>query len=167
MSRKTGKPVTKTEARRTTIFTAVLTFLTLSVVALVAWGMNRPDANASPAATAAEEHQHEETFERITVEELKPLVDAKKVVLIDVRSMEQYSASHIPGALHIPVARVEGEVPYLPKGKLVVTYCTCPAEESSGIAATILTRSGLEAKALQGGLDAWTRLGYPIASGVQ
>ena len=81
--------------------------------------------------------------------------------------MEQFVASHIPGSLHIPVARIEGEIPYLPKGKTIVTYCTCPAEESSGDAAMILMGAGVPAKALQGGMDAWVQRGFPMATGVQ
>ena len=63
--------------------------------------------------------------------------------------------------------RIEGEVPYLAKDKLIVTYCTCPAEESSGQAAMILARGGIKAKALQGGFEEWTRLGYATGAGVQ
>jgi rhodanese-related sulfurtransferase len=84
-----------------------------------------------------------------------------------VRSIEQFVESHIPGALHIPVSRVQGEIPYLPKDKPIVAYCTCPAEESSGAAALILAHGDIEAFALTGGLEAWTRAGYPTASGVQ
>jgi rhodanese-related sulfurtransferase len=176
MSKKA--PQTQNEQKRTTVVVAVGTFIALSLISLVAWAIARPktaepvaqQAAAAPAATAtpAAEHQHVEgEFERITIDELKPLIDKGDVTVIDVRSMEQYLAAHIPGSLHIPVARVEGEVPYLPKDKLIVTYCTCPAEESSGEAALILAHAGIKAKALKGGLEAWTGLGYPTDAKVQ
>lgn len=151
---------------------AVGTFVALSLIALVAWSMTNKSASApvdameqaaaiAPAA-ATEEHQHlEGDFERISMADLKPLMDKGQVTLIDVRSMDQFVAAHIPGSMHIPVARIEGEIPYLPKDKLIVTYCTCPAEESSGEAALILAHGGIKAKALQGGLAAWTDLGNP------
>ena len=170
-------PQTRRQEQRTTTIVAVLTFIGLSLVSLVAWALTRPEqpapapapvtAAAVASAPAADEHDHPHDFERISVEELKSGLDRGEVTLIDVRSMEQFTDAHIPGSLHIPVPRIEGEVPYLPKGKLIVTYCTCPAEESSGQAAMILARSGIKAKALTGGLDAWTALGYPTASGVK
>jgi 3-mercaptopyruvate sulfurtransferase SseA len=49
---------------------------------------------------------------------------AGDVTILDVRDADSFLASHIPGSLHIPLARVEGEVPYLPKGKPIVAYCT-------------------------------------------
>lgn len=163
---------------RTTAFVAVGTFLGLSLITLVAWSLTRPEAPAAAqpvaqqqaaAVTPAEnhdEHDHD-TFERISFDEFKTLSDAGQVTVIDVRSMDQFLASHIPGSLHIPVTRVEGEIPYLPKGKLIVTYCTCPAEESSGVAAAILARGGVPAKALLGGMDEWTKRGLPMESGVK
>ena len=160
--------------RRITVITAIATFLSLTAITVAVWALTRPDL-PPPVATAAAsmvttetEHQHDHgTFETITSDELKPLVDAGGVVLIDVRSAEQYVAGHIDKALHIPVPSIEGEVEFLPKDKLIVTYCTCPAEESSGQAASILQRKGINAKALKGGLDAWTSLGYPIVAGVK
>jgi rhodanese-related sulfurtransferase len=155
---------------RTTFLTAVGTFLGLSLITVVAWSLTRtvqpaPALVSQAAAVAAP--AAEETFERIAFDDFKKLVDAGQVTVIDVRSMEQFVASHIPGALHIPVARIEGEIPYLPKGKPIVTYCTCPAEESSGEAAMILMRAGVPAKALQGGMEEWTRRGFPMATGVK
>ena len=153
---------------RTTVFVAVATFLGLSLVAFLVWSLTRPE-EAAQAATVpvAIASSGEQTFERVAFEEFKSAVDAKLVTIIDVRSMEQYLAGHIPGALHIPVGRVEGEIPYLPKDKPVVTYCTCPAEESSGQAAMILVNGGIPAKALAGGLDEWTKRGLPVKAGVE
>lgn len=149
------RPKTKAQEQKITVLFAVGTFLGLSLLALVAWAANRP---APPPA---------QTFETITAEELKSLVDQGEVTVIDVRAVDQFSTAHIAGSLHIPVSRVEGEIPWLPKDKLIVTYCTCPAEESSGQAAMILAHGGRKAKALKGGLDAWTSLGYATESGVK
>lgn len=105
-------------------------------------------------------------FRRITADELKPRFDRGEVTIIDVRDADQFVQSHIPGALQIPLARIEGEIAYLPKGKPIVTYCTCPAEESSGLAVEILRNAGVGgAAALHGGLAAWRKAGYPVESG--
>jgi rhodanese-related sulfurtransferase len=169
MSTRT-KRLSKAEAKKQTTLYAVGTFLALTVITAGAWAVTRPAPKSMPvvaASAAAEEHVHVQDFERISAEELKALVDAGEATVIDVRSVEQFKASHIAGALQIPVTRIEGEIPYLPKGKTIVTYCTCPAEESSGEAAMILARGGIKARALHGGLEAWTSAGYPTAAGLQ
>ena len=155
---------------RTTFFVAAGTFIGLSLITLVGWSLTRT-VETPPApqvqAAAVETPVVEETFERIAFDDFKQQIDAGQITVIDVRGIDQFLASHIPGALHIPVARIEGEIPYLPKGKTIVTYCTCPAEESSGQAAMILGHAGVPAKALQGGFDEWTKRGFPTAAGVK
>lgn len=163
----------KQQQQRTTVIYAIGTFLGLTALTVVGWSVTRPDAPVPVAAASAvsapapAEHDHSHDFETISATELKALYDKGEVTLLDVRSLEQYGASHIPNALQIPLTRVEGEVQYLKRDKLIVTYCTCPAEESSGEAAMILARGGIKAMALKGGLGAWTAAGYPTASGVQ
>ena len=68
----------------------------------------------------------EPAFRRVSSHEVKPQYERDEVTLIDVREADQFTASHIPGALQIHLARIEGEIPYLPKGKPIVTYCTWP-----------------------------------------
>ncbi len=51
-------------------------------------------------------------------------LEAHALTIIDVRDADSYKERHIPGALHIPLAYIAGEVPYLPKDKPIVTYCT-------------------------------------------
>lgn len=161
------------QQQRTTLIYAVGTFIALSAVTLVGWSVTRPDAPApvqaasAAAVPATADHDHDHSFETITAAEVKTLFDKGEVTFLDVRTIEQYAALHIPNALQIPLTLVEGEIPYLKRDKLIVTYCTCPAEESSGQAVQILARGGIEAKALKGGLDAWTSAGYPTATGVQ
>lgn len=61
---------------------------------------------------------------RIRPAELLQKLETKQVTIIDVRDADSYKARHIPGSLHIPLSYIAGEVPYLPKDKLIVTYCT-------------------------------------------
>jgi hypothetical protein len=64
------------------------------------------------------------TVPRIAVEDLRDKMKAGSVIVIDVRDDAAFAAAHIPGAMHIPFARMEGEMALLPKGKPIVTYCT-------------------------------------------
>jgi rhodanese-related sulfurtransferase len=116
-------------------------------------------AQAAPRPISlAEEH-------RVSPAELSRLAGRGEVLILDVRDAEAYLASHIEGALHIPLSYIESEIPHLRRGKTIITYCACPAEETSGRAALVLRSGGIEASALTGGIDAWTLAGLPVKSG--
>jgi Rhodanese-like domain len=61
---------------------------------------------------------------RISVADLKARLDAKQITLVDVRQDTAFMTGHIPGAMNIPMATVEGQIASLPKDKPIVTYCT-------------------------------------------
>ncbi|HEX3069945.1 MAG TPA: rhodanese-like domain-containing protein [Thermoanaerobaculia bacterium] len=61
---------------------------------------------------------------RIDAATLHDRMTRGEVVVIDVRDIDSYTASHIAGAIHIPLSRIEGEIPYLKGSKPIATYCT-------------------------------------------
>lgn len=61
---------------------------------------------------------------RIDAAETKRLLDAGEAVTIDVRDVQSFVAGHIPGALQIPLQYVAGEIPWFPRDKTIITYCT-------------------------------------------
>ena len=63
-------------------------------------------------------------FDGLTSRELAEMLKRGEAIILDVRDVDAYMAGHIEGALHIPLSYIEGEVPYLRKGKRIVTYCT-------------------------------------------
>lgn len=132
-----------------------------------------PAPAARPAPPPPDDHDHAALeaeiakVPRVTVEELKAMLDKGEAVVIDVRTAQDFTDGHIPGALQIPLSFVEGEIPWFPKDKKIVTYCSCPAEETSGQAVLILQRGGLNnSAALVGGIDTWRARGFPIETGM-
>lgn len=61
---------------------------------------------------------------RIAAEDLRAQMGRGEVTVIDVRDPAAFAREHIPGALNMPLATVEGQIDMLPKGKAIVTYCT-------------------------------------------
>lgn len=61
---------------------------------------------------------------RINVEQLQSMMQSKTAVVIDVRTLDAYQQSHIPGALHIPFDQITARSGELKKGKAIITYCT-------------------------------------------
>lgn len=121
----------------------------------------------TPTAVQQQPAGDESSVPRISVADAQKKLAAGVAVIIDVRDVDGYLNAHIPGSMHIPLARIDGEVAYLPRDKQIITYCTCPAEESSAQAGLILRTHGFDASCLVGGLGAWTAANLPTHSGEQ
>jgi rhodanese-related sulfurtransferase len=64
---------------------------------------------------------------RITVDELKRRMDkGEQFTFIDTRNPQAWSESDsmLPGAIRVPVDKLEENLPKIPKNKPIVTYCT-------------------------------------------
>lgn len=98
---------------------------------VIAWTVTRVQpARPAPVTAAvtsiapAMPGQSLESIPRISVADLSQRLERGEVVVIDVRDADSFVASHIPGAMQIPLSYIQGELPYLPRGKPIVTYCT-------------------------------------------
>ncbi len=94
----------------------------------------------------------------ITAAELKDLIDADKIELIDVREPVEWDIVRIAGATLIPKDRIlSGEaLAELPQDKPVVLYCKTGIRSAETLAA--LKRAGFaDATHLQGGVVAWAK----------
>jgi len=85
----------------------------------------------------------------ITREELAQLPKDRTVVLLDVRSAEEFAEGSIPGARNVLPDRLQDEV--LPRDALVVTVCNHGGPRSQG-AAKSLGERGVDARFLVGGV---------------
>ena len=61
---------------------------------------------------------------RLTPQELRDAVARGEAVVLDVRPETQYKADHIKGTLWIPDNEINNRFQELPRGKLIVTYCS-------------------------------------------
>jgi 3-mercaptopyruvate sulfurtransferase SseA len=77
-----------------------------------------------PSFTAGYESGQGDAAARITPAELQQLLRRRRAVIVDVRSLETYKASHIKGALSIPIDQVETRFRELPRNKMIATYCS-------------------------------------------
>ncbi|MFE9784875.1 adenylyltransferase/sulfurtransferase MoeZ [Nocardia salmonicida] len=94
----------------------------------------------------------------ITAAELKELLDADKIELIDVREPVEWDIVHIAGATLIPKDRIlSGEaLSELPQNKPIVLHCKTGIRSAEALAA--LKRAGFaDATHLQGGVVAWAK----------
>lgn len=83
------------------------------------------------------------------------------LVVVDTRSEAAWAQGRIPGAVHIPTARIAELAPGLvAPGSTVVTYCWGPGCNGATRAALAFARLGHPVKEMLGGFEYWAREGF-------
>ncbi|KOV54432.1 sulfurtransferase [Streptomyces sp. AS58] len=81
-------------------------------------------------------------------------------VVVDSRSTESWEQGHIPGAVHLPTARIAERAEHLlDRSVPVVTYCWGPGCDGATRAALALAELGYQVKEMLGGFEYWVREG--------
>lgn len=104
-------------------------------------------------------------MQSISREELKRAVESKGVVLVDALSSEEFTKSHLPGAINIPADRVAELAPRLlpDKNAFIVTYCLNFTWKLSEQVARELVKMGYRnVHDYQEGKQDWMKAGLPI-----
>ncbi len=127
-------------------------------------GVSTSPSNSALPQSAAVSQKPDDKVKRIKVDEAKKLVVEGSAILVDVRGVESYKASHIKGAIDFPLNKMEaGDFKGLPNDKRIITYCACGAEQTSAHAVVLLEKAGFkDAAALLGGIHAWESAGGPV-----
>jgi rhodanese-related sulfurtransferase len=101
---------------------------------------------------------------RISAADARELLDAERAILLDTNPSpgDGGPTEAIVGACPAPPSEVGGLVRRLPRGCMVIAYCSCPGEQTSARAASLLREHGYEAVALAGGIAAWRDAGFPV-----
>jgi sulfur-carrier protein adenylyltransferase/sulfurtransferase len=102
------------------------------------------------------------------IDEVDPAVVREQAsngaVLVDVREPEEWSAGHIPGAVHVPKSyfesRIEGAVP--DRSRHVILYCAS-GNRSAWATRTMVEDLGYEnVESMTGGFTLWKDRGYDV-----
>ena len=88
-----------------------------------------------------------------------------KLILLDVRSADEYAVCHAAGAINLPHRRIAADTTAgFDRDAILVTYCWGPACNASTKAAARLARLGFKVKEMIGGFEYWAREGLPVES---
>jgi rhodanese-related sulfurtransferase len=79
-----------------------------------------------------------------------------------MRPAEEFAAGHLPGALNVPVDKLESSLARLPKNREVIAYCRGPYCLMSFEAVSKLRKRGWKARRLQDGFPEWKAAGLPV-----
>ncbi len=82
-------------------------------------------------------------------------------LVIDVRTAEEYSSGHIPGAVNIPFDQVAQRMTEVHAPNGVALYCMVGPRARKGEAA-LLAAGHTAVLHLDGGLAAWQQAGFPV-----
>lgn len=83
-------------------------------------------------------------------------IDEKKILLLDVRTEDEFANGTIPGAKNIPLDSLRENLAALPKDKEIYVFCQIGLR--GYIASRILTQNGFKNKNLSGGYRLWKEL---------
>ena len=86
------------------------------------------------------------------------------VTVLDVRPPEEYTSGHLPGAINVPMEKLETYLSKLPKRREVIAYCRGPYCLMSFDAVEKLRRRGFKAKRMVDGYPEWRAAGLPVES---
>jgi rhodanese-related sulfurtransferase len=111
---------------------------------------------SAPAALAefAGEWSHETALENMK---------SPDVVVVDVRSPEEYAQGHVPGAINIPHNKIDEHTQVLAQlqGKQILLYCR--SGRRAGLAEETLTGKGFEnLYHLKGDMQGWQNANLPV-----
>src|SRR6266446_4621972 len=94
---------------------------------------------------------------------LKKIAGKDGLQVVDVRSPEEWSGGHLPGAIHIPLAQLPDRIGELDVTAPIVVHCRGGGRSS--IATSFLKSQGVsDISNLAGGFDAWVAQGLDVES---
>ena len=117
-------------------------------------------AEVERALDAYRQRRHE--FEQISADELRARLRNGEVVLLDVRPRVEYKAGHLPGAVSIPINKLERRLSELPPNKTIVAYCRGPYCVYADDALELLAEHGWAVARLEEGVAEWQQAGYML-----
>lgn len=102
-------------------------------------------------------------------EEAFEMVRNGEALLVDVRDEASYIEAHLAGAILVPVLQVGQQAEQLAaRDRTLITYCSCPNEETSIAAANeLISRGVTDVLVLEGGMREWALAGLPFRSGAR
>ena len=129
----------------------ILLFSILLLLGFVACGKNSASGMAADSQAA-----DKASYQTITQEKAKELMDTQEVLILDVREQDEYDSGHIPGAVLLPVGSINettaAEV--IPdKDSTVLVYCR--SGNRSKTASSALAELGYTNIYEFGGISTW------------
>lgn len=93
-------------------------------------------------------------YTNISVDEAAQMMQKEDVVVLDVRTEEEYASGHIPGAILLPLQHLPDRVDELNKNKTYIVVCR--SGNRSAQASELLVKEGFSSiYNMTGGMNEW------------
>lgn len=100
---------------------------------------------------------------RVSSLQATQMINRGKTLVLDVRTAEEFAASHVRDAKNIPLADLGNRIGELEKSKGRTVIVVCQNGARADKAVRLLAAAGFEdAHALEGGQAAWIAAGLPV-----
>lgn len=106
--------------------------------------------------TMENDTMEKKTYQQITQEKAKNMIDSQDVIILDVREQHEFDAAHIPNAVLLPVGTIAEETAaaVIPeKDSVVLVYCR--SGNRSKTASAALCELGYSQVYEFGGINTW------------
>jgi ArsR family transcriptional regulator len=84
------------------------------------------------------------------------------VTILDLRPEDEFALGHLPGALNIPLSKLQDRLAELPEDHEIIAYCRGPYCVLSFEAVAVLRARGYLVRRLEDGYPEWKAAGLPI-----
>ncbi|MEK7812900.1 MAG: rhodanese-like domain-containing protein [Candidatus Desantisbacteria bacterium] len=101
----------------------------------------------------------------IPAEEVKLVVDSNslcEVIILDVRTREEYVSGHIYGSVSIPLEELEKRTGEIDRDRMIIVYCKSGCGRSLKACQILKDKRFERVKNMPGGMDEWIRSGGRI-----
>jgi len=103
------------------------------------------------------------SFATVDVHDLEQLHEDADLLVLDVRTVREFSAGHMPGALNIDVGVLSGSLTQLDGYRDQPVYVSCRTSNRSRVASQILVDAGFsDVTQVLGGFSQWESSGYAV-----
>lgn len=84
-------------------------------------------------------------------------------VLVDIREQDEHARERIPGARHHALSTLDAASPARPGDDILIFHCKSGGRTQAN-APRLAASAGCETYLLEGGIEAWKKIGLPVAS---
>lgn len=108
-----------------------------------------------------------DSLEAVSRRELMERLKAGVVTVLDVRPKDEFTLSHLPGAISVPLGELTRRLAELDPEQEIVAYCRGPYCVLSYEAVAMLRARGFKVRRLEDGLPEWRAAGLPVEAGAR
>ena len=98
-----------------------------------------------------------DAFKQIDVQEVKAIIAAGQVTVVDIRDKASYEQAHIQGAVHVDDASIEGFLERSDKSKSLICYCY-HGFSSQSAAGFFKSQGFKDVYSMRGGFEEWRKV---------